>query len=139
MCMDETWDECINLSIMEAWKGKLTLKTLNNWKRFKQCEDLAHLLDVGNHFSVLRFPTNEDFEDDSVVCMLANTILKEFVTDGWGDLLNIGEGSQSFIMQKRSCIIKRCTLFDNLCWWHYLTQVQYGSSKEESWGIQQCL
>ena len=102
MCLDEAWDECTNLSIVEPWKlQKLEIEQCvdiqedehaDNIVYYNQCEDLAILLEVGDHFAVLKSPLNEDFEDYYiVVCKQGNTILEEVVRDGWGNMFNVGE------------------------------------------------
>ena len=93
MCLDEAWDECTNLPIVEPWKlQKLEIEHSVNIQEnehsdnivyYNQCEDLAILLEVGDHFAVLKSPQNEDFEDPYiVVCKQGNTILEEVVRDG---------------------------------------------------------
>ena len=77
MCLDEAWDECTNLSIVEPWKlQKLEIdqcvdiqedEHADNIVYYNQCEDLAILLEVGDHFAVLKSPQNEDFEDYYIV------------------------------------------------------------------------
>ena len=57
---------------------------------YNQCEDLAILLEVGDHFVVLKSHKNEDGEDYYIaVCKQATTILKELVRDGLGTCLTL--------------------------------------------------
>ena len=53
---------------------------------------LGNILEVGDHFVVLKSSQNEDFEDYyNVVCKQGNTILEDVMRDGWGNMFNVGE------------------------------------------------
>ena len=102
MCLDEAWDKCINLSIVEPWKlQKLEPERQDDIEEdahsndivyYNQHQDLAILLEVGDNFAVLKSPQNEDLEDYYiVVCKQGKTLLKEVVRDGWGNNFNVGE------------------------------------------------
>ena len=111
MCIDEAWDECINLSIVERWKLQ---KLEPEWQDgieedahskdivyCNQHQDLAVLLEAGDHFAVLKSPQNENLEDYYiVVCKQGNTILEEVVRDGWGNMFNVGELCKITTMQE---------------------------------------
>lgn len=101
-CVDESWDKCINLSHVQPWKlHKLEPDREENNAEVVEQDDivyseqqdqLADMLEVGDHLAVLKSPTNIDSEDYYIVlCKEAKTVLSEQVKDGWGNVFNIGD------------------------------------------------
>ena len=101
-CVDECWDQCINGSHVQPWKlHKLEPDREENNPLIveeddiiysEQQEDLADMLEVGDHLAVLKSPTNTDNEDYYIVlCKEAKTVLSKQVKDGWGNVFNIGD------------------------------------------------
>ena len=101
-CVDECWDQCINVRHVQPWKlhklepdreeNNALIVEEDDIVYSEQQEELADMLEVGDHLAVLKSPTNTDNEDYYIVlCKEAKTVLSKQVKDGWGNVFNTGD------------------------------------------------
>ena len=136
------------MEVLEAWDS------MRRWysrkRTFRQYCVLQPMLRlgtfIGDHFAMLKSPQNDVFEWRLLHCgvQARNTILKEVVRDGWGNmscwwvyrvwqlLCKVAK------MQEHVCIIARCTHCHNIWWCHYHNQVQVMTRTKHK-RIQNCL